>query len=205
MMMSPAQQQERRRQLIAITVDIARRGGYDAVQMRAVADGADVAVGTVYRYFPSKQCLLLSALESELERVERVARPASSRAGDCYQQLWQVISHLNGGMTDDSRLAEAMARAFMLSYISGGADCDRVRRRLDAMFALPLGGGDEPTAAQRKLACLVVDSWVSNAISWLHRRATTADINDRLWHLLAVLARRDGLVGPMANQPDCFA
>ena len=39
-------------------MDLAREGGYEAVQMRDVAARADVALGTVYRYFASKDQLL---------------------------------------------------------------------------------------------------------------------------------------------------
>ncbi len=37
--------------------------------MRAVAEGAGVALGTLYRYFPSKVHLLVCALETELRRA----------------------------------------------------------------------------------------------------------------------------------------
>ncbi|SPM30537.1 hypothetical protein MTAB308_4046 [Mycobacterium terramassiliense] len=201
MMTSPAQQQQRRRHILTVTLGIARKGGYEAVQMRAVADCADVAVGTVYRYFPSKQNLLLSALESELDRFERKARPAPTGAADCYEQLWQVISNLYADMARDIRLAEAMARAFMVAYTSECSDADRIRHRLDALFARLLAGGD-PSTAQRQVACVIVDAWVSNAVSWLRRRATTGDINHRLWHLLGVVARHEGAHWPPNTRPD---
>ena len=38
--------------------------------MRAVAERADVAVGTLYRYFPSKVHLLVSALAREFEKID---------------------------------------------------------------------------------------------------------------------------------------
>ncbi len=38
-------QRERRRRILDSTLALASKGGYDAVQMRAVADRADVAVG----------------------------------------------------------------------------------------------------------------------------------------------------------------
>ena len=55
-------QRERRRRILDATLALASKGGYDAVQMRTVADKADVAVGTLYRYFPSKVHLLVLSL-----------------------------------------------------------------------------------------------------------------------------------------------
>src|SRR5579859_7670577 len=70
-----AAQRERRKRILDATLTLASKGGYEAVQMRAVADRADVALGTLYRYFPSKIHLLVSALASEFERTnERLAR-----------------------------------------------------------------------------------------------------------------------------------
>ena len=54
-----AAQRDRRRRIIDATLALASKGGYDAVQMRAVAEKADVALGTLYRYFPSKIHLLV--------------------------------------------------------------------------------------------------------------------------------------------------
>ena len=55
-------QRERRKRILDATMAIASKGGYEAVQMRAVADRADVAVGTLYRYFPSKEQLFAHVL-----------------------------------------------------------------------------------------------------------------------------------------------
>src|SRR5579864_5401115 len=63
-------QRDRRKRILDATLALASKGGYDAVQMRAVAERADVALGTLYRYFPSKIHLLVSALAREFERVQ---------------------------------------------------------------------------------------------------------------------------------------
>src|SRR5215213_7088144 len=65
-----AAQRERRRRILDATLVLASKGGYDAVQMRAVAERADVALGTLYRYFPSKIHLLVSGLAREFERAQ---------------------------------------------------------------------------------------------------------------------------------------
>lgn len=65
-----AAQRDRRRRILDATLVLAAKGGYDAVQMRTVADQADVALGTLYRYFPSKIHLLVSGLAREFERAQ---------------------------------------------------------------------------------------------------------------------------------------
>ena len=65
-----AAQRDRHRRILDATLALASRGGYEAVQMRTVAERADVALGTLYRYFPSKIHLLVSALARELERYQ---------------------------------------------------------------------------------------------------------------------------------------
>lgn len=65
-----AAQRDRRRRILDATIELASLGGFDAVQMRSVAERADVALGTLYRYFPSKIHLLVSALAREFEQAQ---------------------------------------------------------------------------------------------------------------------------------------
>src|SRR6201988_507379 len=63
-------QRERRKRILDATLALASKGGYEAVQMRSVAERADVALGTLYRYFPSKTPLLVGALIQEFEQMQ---------------------------------------------------------------------------------------------------------------------------------------
>src|SRR6202047_588367 len=65
-----AAQRERRKRILDATLALASKGGYDAVQMRAVSERADVALGTLYRYFPSKIHLLVGALIEEMDQIQ---------------------------------------------------------------------------------------------------------------------------------------
>jgi len=60
-------QAARRERVLEAAMELAGEGGYDAVQMRDVAARAQVALGTIYRYFSSKDHLL-SACQLELWR-----------------------------------------------------------------------------------------------------------------------------------------
>ncbi|BFO21068.1 hypothetical protein SHKM778_74560 [Streptomyces sp. KM77-8] len=44
-------QEARRRRILRASAQLAGRGGFDAVQMREVAESSQVALGTLYRYF----------------------------------------------------------------------------------------------------------------------------------------------------------
>ena len=59
----------RREIILDCTATIAMSGEYDAVQMRAIADRAGMAVGTLYRYIPSKPHVLIAVLAREFERL----------------------------------------------------------------------------------------------------------------------------------------
>ena len=55
-------QAARRSRVIKAAMALGGRGGYEAVQMRDVAADADVALGTIYRYFTSKDHLLAASM-----------------------------------------------------------------------------------------------------------------------------------------------
>ena len=65
-------QQARRQRVVDAAMSLGLDGGYEAVQMRDVAARADVAMGTVYRYFTSKDHLLAAALVHWVEQLDQV-------------------------------------------------------------------------------------------------------------------------------------
>jgi len=58
----PRGQQERRDRIVRAAISLLQHGGeYDEIQMRDVALEAGVTLGTVYRYFTSKEHLYAAA------------------------------------------------------------------------------------------------------------------------------------------------
>ncbi len=62
-------QEARRARILHASARLARRGGFDAVQMREVAESSNVALGTLYRYFPSKVHLLVATMQDQLQHL----------------------------------------------------------------------------------------------------------------------------------------
>lgn len=172
-------QRERRKRILDATLAIASKGGYDAVQMRAVADRADVAVGTLYRYFPSKVHLLVSAMGREIARVDTKTDPATFAATTRHQRLNLVVNKLNRAMQRNPLLTEAMTRAYVFADASAAGEVDHVQKLIDSMFAGAMSDG-EPTEEQYHISRVISDVWLSNLLAWLTRRASATDFSTRL-------------------------
>lgn len=172
-------QRERRKRILDATLAIASKGGYDAVQMRAVADRADVAVGTLYRYFPSKVHLLVSAMGREIARIDTKTDPAIFASTTRHQRLNLVVNKLNRAMQRNPLLTEAMTRAYVFADASAAGEVDQVQKLIDSMFAGAMSDG-EPTEEQYHISRVISDVWLSNLLAWLTRRASATDFSTRL-------------------------
>ncbi|HEV7792064.1 MAG TPA: cholesterol catabolism transcriptional regulator KstR [Pseudonocardia sp.] len=175
---SPAQR-DRRRRILDATLALASKGGFEAVQMRAVAERADVALGTLYRYFPSKIHLLVTALIREfgrsLERYERTPIPGETPA----EGVLYVLSRNTRSLQRDPHLTEAMTRAFMFADTSVAAEVVEVGRLLERMLTIAMGV-EEPSEEDKAIARVIGDVWLSNLVAWVTRRASAEDVSNRL-------------------------
>jgi AcrR family transcriptional regulator len=193
-----AAQRERRRRILDVTLVLASKGGYDAVQMRTVAERADVALGTLYRYFPSKIHLLVSALVREFEQIQDKLDRASIPGDTPYERTRVVLARITRTMQREPQLTEAMTRAFMFADPSAAAEVNMVGRLMEDMFMRAMRGGTpadgdlgEPSADDRAKARVIGDVWLSNLVAWVTRRASASDVINHL-ELAARLLLQEG-------------
>ena len=180
-------QRERRRRILDATLALAAKGGYEAVQMRAVAEKAEVAVGTLYRYFPSKVHLLVSALAREFRRLDQRTERTSPPGDTAQERMKVVVEMITKAMQRDPNLTEAMTRAFMFADASVAAE---VGFYMDRIIARAMAEGT-PDEVQLSIARVISDVWMSNLVSWLTRRSTAADVNYRLGLTIDLLLGTD--------------
>ena len=189
-----AAQRDRRRRILDATVALASKGGFDAVQMRAVAEQADVALGTLYRYFPSKIHLLVSALAREFEETEANLgrRPIpGDRPAD---RVMHVLTRATRGLQREPHLTEALTRAFMFADSSVAGEIHVVGLRLTAMLNRALQGeqyveGAEPTEEEIAVARVISDVWLASLVSWVTGRATADEVADHLATAVRLILR----------------
>ncbi len=171
-----AAQRARRERILATTLSLAARGGYDAVQMREVAERSEVALGTLYRYFPSKVHLLVSAMASEVDRLsarlQRRQVPGSTRA----ERVSFVLERSTQSLQRDPLLTEALIRAMMAADTSVATEVAAVRGNMTELIVQAIRGGGEPQEHDVDLAAILQDVWFARQIAWLGGRIGAADV-----------------------------
>lgn len=68
-----------RENLLGYARGVVLEQGYDALTVRGVAAACDVAVGTVYNYFPSKDILVASVMLEDWQRALEAMRARAAR------------------------------------------------------------------------------------------------------------------------------
>lgn len=95
--------EELRQTLLSCAGRIECEEGVDAINMRRLAAEANVAVGTVYNYFESKQEVLLALTEAYWEDALKQMRQSVS-ATRFSEQIAQIISFLREKMNDCAQI-----------------------------------------------------------------------------------------------------
>ena len=77
----------RRRQILEAATVIFARYGYRQTDVQYIADKAGIGKGTVYRYFPSKKQLFLSAVDQGMQNLKQKIDSDMEKSKDPFIQL----------------------------------------------------------------------------------------------------------------------
>ena len=172
-------QRDRRKRILDATIALASQGGFDAVQMRSVAERADVALGTLYRYFPSKIHLLVSALGREFERAEADTRDKPIPGATAHERVMFLLDRTTRGLQEDPHLTEALTRAFMFADASVKTEILAVGVLLTTMLTRAMDPDRtelaELTEDDVAVARVIGDVWLSALVAWVTGRSTAAE------------------------------
>jgi AcrR family transcriptional regulator len=181
-MLGSVAQRERRTRILEAAVALASEGGFEQMQMRVVAERADVALGTLYRYFPSKIHLLVSALGTQFEQA-REALDRKPVPGDTpADRVMHVLGRTTRSLQRDPLLTEALTRAFMFADSSVAAEIDVVGQHVTHMLSTamrdPHAVGAPPGPTEQEVAIIKVigDVWLASLVQWVTGRASAADV-----------------------------
>lgn len=183
-------QEARRRSILAATTRLASRGGFDAVQMREVAESSNVALGTLYRYFPSKIHLLVATMQDQLEQLHETLRKRPPTEIDPAARVAGTLMRAFRAMQREPHLADAMVRALTFADRSVSAEVDAVSRLTTAIIVdamdLPVPPGPEQLSVVR----VIEHTWHSALITWLSGRASIAQVKIDIETVCGLIGRR---------------
>jgi TetR/AcrR family transcriptional regulator, cholesterol catabolism regulator len=167
-------QAARRDRVVTAALQLAAEGGYDAVQMRDVAQTAEVALGTIYRYFPSKDALLAGVMHQWMTDLEQRLSQRAPRGATTAERVFDVLRRAVHGMEREPRLAEAVITALTSD---DPRSAEALRGATEAMHRVVLrafpGGIDAGT--EQALSKVLGHVWFSCLVSW------TTGVGDMAW------------------------
>ncbi|HEX6247491.1 MAG TPA: cholesterol catabolism transcriptional regulator KstR [Nocardioidaceae bacterium] len=189
-----AAQRERRTRILDATIALASKGGFDAVQMRAVAERADVALGTLYRYFPSKIHLLVSALAREFEQTNAVFDRKQVPGDSASDRVLYVLGRTTRALQRDPNLTEALTRAFMFADASVANEIHLVGTQVTRMLMRAIRDPDAPadqapSEEDTAIAKVIGDVWLASLVQWVTGRASAADVGRSMETAVRLLLR----------------
>jgi AcrR family transcriptional regulator len=87
-------QRKRRERIVRAALRLLERREYDKIQVREVAEAADVALGTVYRYFASKEHLFAAVMLEWGASLDKRVRKEPLVGGDVATRLADLMERV---------------------------------------------------------------------------------------------------------------
>lgn len=171
-------QHQRRKRIVQAAAALVSRGGVEAMQMRTVAERAGVALGTLYRYFPSKMDLVVAVVGEEIDLLEHSIERRPPSAATPAGRAVDVLMRATRGLMREPELADALTRSLIMAEADAPFG-DRIAGLLLRVAADGLAideAGDEQVALAGSLASV----WVHELLEMLRGRRTYEQIQQRI-------------------------
>lgn len=172
-------QAARRRRVLDATLELARGGGFEAVQMRDVASEANVALGTVYRYFSSKERLLLEAMAEQLDDLRRYLELHPPQGPTAATRVIAVLERADAALARQPDVTAAMVRAYGACREENAIVIARVSEIMRAIVTGAIGTDGE---RERRVARVLTQVWLSSLIGWAGGVDPLSRVDDDLEH-----------------------
>ena len=163
--------EERAQRIVDTAIELAERGGFEAVRLRDVAADAGVALGTLYRRFRSKEDLLIAALEAETASLEERIRARLPRGSTALERVSGFFEVATRGICRRPNLARACIRAAASGDPELAQRVAGFQHRVEALVVSALRGRPVQVGADIDEADLAIAStlqlvWFASLVAW---------------------------------------
>jgi AcrR family transcriptional regulator len=165
--MSQENSDPRTDRILDVALELAERDGYDAVRLRQVAERADVALGTVYRRFASKEDILAAVLAREVGRLREALPMLRIEGDDPESRLESFLGIATRSMTSRPKLSSAMFRTVASGVPELSEKVSRYYGSMAEIFLVVMYGEDaEVSEDQAVVAKLIQSVWFAALVGW---------------------------------------
>lgn len=160
---------ERTLRILSAAMELAERDGYDAVRLRDLAAMADVALGTVYKRFSSKEDILAAALELQVNRLREMVEANPIEGDSPEERLKNFFAVATTALAAQPKLAAAMLRTVASGVPELSEKVTRYHGRMtEVILHVARGSSDDafPSDEEQILAHLLQNVWFSSLVGW---------------------------------------
>jgi len=151
--------------MLDAALELISRGGYEALQVRAISERAGVSSRTIYEHFQSLDALLIVAVAEQSEGLYSRFTEAQPSGRTAAARVNRVIAELTETMTTNRELTVALLRALL----SGKPDVTQYVNGFRAVLQEILATAIAPTRPRkgdREIAEILESIWFTALVGW---------------------------------------
>lgn len=172
-MLPRVDRKERRDRILDVAIDLAEAGGFDNVRQRDVADQAGIALATLYKSFPSKENILVAALERETQTLERKMSTRPAQGSTTTERLDAFFKIVTRAMCSKPKYARAVLRAVASGEPEIAGNVAQYQERMNRLIVAAMRGSEGPAPdkddindRERLIALYLQRIWFASLVAW---------------------------------------
>jgi AcrR family transcriptional regulator len=175
----------RKRRLLHGATALAAEGGYEAVQMRDVAARAEVALGTLYRHYASKDQLLCAALAHEAATLRERLDQRPARGETPAERVADVLRRGTRALERQPRVTRAMLTAMSSTDDNIIPIKQEINTTLRAIISDAVDGDHVPQLDD--IVSVLGSVWFAELTFWSGGLTDAATMGDKLTRAASLL------------------
>lgn len=179
-------QRARRVRILQAAMQQAMTRDFERVQMHDVAEAADVAIGTLYRYFPSKAHLFVGVMAHQVQILSDSFEDTPLTGETPAERIFNTMWRANRYLLDHPTLAAAMIQSVQGANAQSVPEVVDIDSSIRVTLARVLGV-TEPTEQAAATIRILIMVWFGILQSSLNARLSVAEAEHDLRMACTVL------------------
>ena len=167
--------EDRAQRIVDVAVELAEDGGFQAVRLRDVAQRADVALGTLYARFKSKEDILVAALEQETRRLEVLLSEVPISGETAHARVGTFFEITSHALFARPNFARAVLRSVSSGVPEVATKVKSFQGRMTGLIiaciedvAVSLDEATDPVPGEAAtMGFLLQDIWFASLVGWM--------------------------------------